>query len=408
MKKFLLMMGIVTASVVANAQEVKTLETSVLNSKNVKTAIMAKSQARKFNLTKAAKPLSVKASALKAAPTTIAGDYVEIMPYDEYTLCDSCTIKGISYTDETTGETYNVQLTFGMGTADVIGQYDSETGTITVPAQNCGTTTSYGTLTFYPATAAEQEGYYNLSDGNATFTVDEDGTIYLEDDAYFVLYDNNTDDSSDDGTYWSGVSVSFSPVNGEMGFYYYSQSNGWSDENPSSVAIIDNGNSIDVYNFLGGWGFGGAVTIDINDDNTVSMPTFQYLFPGTLFYGSQWSSYSETFGEYFSVYAYGEDGYLSSGQDIESIPGTLENDVITLDSNNQGMFFGSNYVEDQGAYGMQVGGVTITRTKGHFAGISDITVDNTQNGRIYNLNGQQVDKSYKGIVIKNGKKMLQK
>ena len=41
-------------------------------------------------------------------------------------------------------------------------------------------------------------------------------------------------------------------------------------------------------------------------------------------------------------------------------------------------------------------------------GINTIEADKAQNGVIYNLAGQKVDNSYKGLIIKNGKKMLQK
>lgn len=41
-------------------------------------------------------------------------------------------------------------------------------------------------------------------------------------------------------------------------------------------------------------------------------------------------------------------------------------------------------------------------------GISNATVTlATQDAKIYNLAGQQVDASYKGVVIKNGKKYVQ-
>ena len=41
-------------------------------------------------------------------------------------------------------------------------------------------------------------------------------------------------------------------------------------------------------------------------------------------------------------------------------------------------------------------------------GISNATVTPaTQDAKIYNLAGQQVDASYKGVVIKNGKKYVQ-
>jgi hypothetical protein len=42
------------------------------------------------------------------------------------------------------------------------------------------------------------------------------------------------------------------------------------------------------------------------------------------------------------------------------------------------------------------------------AGIATVKNEASQNGAIYNVAGQQVDKNYKGLVIKNGKKMLQK
>ena len=41
-------------------------------------------------------------------------------------------------------------------------------------------------------------------------------------------------------------------------------------------------------------------------------------------------------------------------------------------------------------------------------GINNITVDNAKKGVRYNLAGQRVNKSYKGVVIENGKKMIVK
>ncbi len=42
------------------------------------------------------------------------------------------------------------------------------------------------------------------------------------------------------------------------------------------------------------------------------------------------------------------------------------------------------------------------------AGIADVIAAQTAEGPAYNLLGIQVDKSYKGIVVKNGKKFVQK
>jgi hypothetical protein len=42
------------------------------------------------------------------------------------------------------------------------------------------------------------------------------------------------------------------------------------------------------------------------------------------------------------------------------------------------------------------------------AGISAVKADNMGNGLRYNLAGQRVDNSYKGLVVKDGKKFIQK
>lgn len=57
-------------------------------------------------------------------------------------------------------------------------------------------------------------------------------------------------------------------------------------------------------------------------------------------------------------------------------------------------------------HGVTIQGDTEGRTASAINSISTVTVKG--NGKIYNLAGQQVTASYKGIVIKNGKKMVQK
>ncbi|MDE5915640.1 MAG: hypothetical protein K2G71_03590, partial [Duncaniella sp.] len=43
------------------------------------------------------------------------------------------------------------------------------------------------------------------------------------------------------------------------------------------------------------------------------------------------------------------------------------------------------------------------------SGISDVIIDaNPQSDVIYNVLGQKVDENYKGLVIKNGKKYIQR
>lgn len=47
-------------------------------------------------------------------------------------------------------------------------------------------------------------------------------------------------------------------------------------------------------------------------------------------------------------------------------------------------------------------------TRGGATGIQSVKDENTANGEVYNLAGQKVDKSYKGVVIQNGVKRIQK
>ncbi len=54
---------------------------------------------------------------------------------------------------------------------------------------------------------------------------------------------------------------------------------------------------------------------------------------------------------------------------------------------------------------------TIDGYQATVTGINNITIDENQQGKrtnnaIYNLAGQRVDKTYKGIVIQNGKKIV--
>lgn len=65
-------------------------------------------------------------------------------------------------------------------------------------------------------------------------------------------------------------------------------------------------------------------------------------------------------------------------------------------------------------YGMGIQGAAAKLTKVEWikadtlTGISNATVaPATKSSKIYNLAGQQVDASYKGVVIKNGKKYVQ-
>ena len=81
-------------------------------------------------------------------------------------------------------------------------------------------------------------------------------------------------------------------------------------------------------------------------------------------------------------------------------------ETITLKADDEVMFQGllQKYVKDDVVTPELVSGYLTTST----AGIENVAVKAAQNGRIYNLAGQEVSKNFKGIVVKNGKKYMNK
>ena len=79
-----------------------------------------------------------------------------------------------------------------------------------------------------------------------------------------------------------------------------------------------------------------------------------------------------------------------------------ENDLVTLVGKLQ------KYVKDEVVTPELSSCYLISVEKGGSDGINTINADKTENGVRYNLAGQKVNNGFKGVVIMNGKKMLQK
>ena len=81
-------------------------------------------------------------------------------------------------------------------------------------------------------------------------------------------------------------------------------------------------------------------------------------------------------------------------------------ETITLKADDEVVFQGllQKYVKNDVVTPELVSGYLTTST----AGIENVAVKAAQNGRIFNLAGQEVSKNFKGIVVKNGKKYMNK
>jgi len=102
------------------------------------------------------------------------------------------------------------------------------------------------------------------------------------------------------------------------------------------------------------------------------------------------------------VKAYGKDGSLSDWNKF-----TLTNCHIAAPSS--AVIGGAEADNNMGVYknGAVVKGANVEIKKGASA-INSVTADDSFNGNVYNVQGVKVDGNYKGILIKNGKKYLQK
>lgn len=413
MRKFLLMGCAALATLTVSAQKLsKPLqEISVENMKSVvvKNELTPKSNKMDFaNAPVLHKFVSASGSKgiKKASAATMAPLYIEVALSGELNLCDSVVVSATDVQDEN-GNTYNVQLSFGQYNvvSDVYGQYDAAAGTLTIPAQQCYTSTNYGPAALYGVSGDE---YVD----NITFTCEDDGVFYLDQDAYAVVFTEGTYTG-----YYTYLSegVQFRVPTHELTFY--SRATGSWAEYTCAVAVQDNEYTLDVYNAFdlsSLYLYGSTISINVDDatNGVYSIPTQQNIWNMTDFVGSSYDG-SATYGDYIFLHGaaetFDEDGKLESASvddNVESFDGYLYTDGS--------IFFNhvfptlSKFDSDQAAYGFWNQYFILTPLSA--TGINNVNADINveKSAKTFNLAGQQVDKAYKGIVIKNGKKMIQK
>lgn len=107
-------------------------------------------------------------------------------------------------------------------------------------------------------------------------------------------------------------------------------------------------------------------------------------------------------------------GYMKYQEEI-SMKGTEGADAYVIGAGNQPVWAGLTFEAEANetyyvfAKSTQIGFAGFVFTPSDASGISDVTVSgNSQKAVRYNISGQKVDASYKGLVIENGKKFVQK
>lgn len=316
----------------------------------------------------------------------------------------------------------NVKLTFSVGSTfkgHVYGTLEND-NKITIPAQDVNDgqlVTEFGLnnkVTFCAYKDADQEGYINfLPDNPLVFQKDEAGTwtvvtseeLPIKGWAMVIVdYPNQGENSILDSSREPEMHL----ANGTMtGMRLYDQSQ---NEINLPVYVQDDGEEISVFNHYAGT----RLKIDIVDKEA---GTFQITTPQNIMLASK-QAQDDGFGRYMRIVGCNKDGMFTEN---EPVKGKWANNVLTFnpvvwngkgDPNNDlsGVYvIGSNIVDGSWYFSGEFDEVVISYGSDDPTGIENVATEAVKkDNRIFNLAGQQVGKDYKGIVIKNGKKMIQK
>lgn len=419
MRKFLLSACAAVVSLAASAQVLQTpLCKTVLNN-NVKFDNMTSVKAIK----------NVQSNAKKAAPARIAHDGIYglyILAYtelDEKWTCDSVIVEKVNVTDEESNATYNTKFTFCSENAPTsfYGQYDAAAGTITCPVQRSGSfsgNTTQGPVDykFKVGVLLPSGDQYAFSEEPFVFTVDEDGTLLLD------VEDGGALANIIEGknTLWNFFfSLELKPANAVISYSRPGRQEGTYDDFVHAAYVEDYGNNVSVYGYgwfqpSSGMGLSTVTPLDIDKDLNVL-----FTGPQNAFLVAPFGIQDEAAGKYFKICGTkpaAEKGYVEVDTGTPSyVNGKLSGNKIIMDSfpvfSN---FFNDPATGEQKSYGFWYLNYVITLDEGVFqadknsTGINGVTETSVKNVKTYNLFGQEVPATTKGLVIRGGKKFFNK
>lgn len=395
MRKYLLFVFAAFTAMTVNAQKL----TPQANDKSIafaKRPVLVNNIKMNPEIIGKAKKMSAAAAHTQKAPAkeSIFGNYIEDMT-DDIHVCSGATLSSFTIDGKD-----SVKFVLDNQVVTIHGTYDAETGIIDFGAQEF-------------AGGGNAEGYdfviYGIRNDSTvldlSFTIDDNKNITCNQEGYVMFI---TTKGEYEGYTWDGAHFdpAFYPENAVQAGYTNGRStqNQWA-EYSMPVAVEDFDFSVNVYGFCGY----GCLSIDINEDGTVTIPTGQPLVdPGFS------EEQAATYGQYFNFTGVDltDDGGISTNTDKPSVTGTIKGNVITIgeyfricslfDENGSG--YAENWYADE---------TTITLNEGNYlaTGIKEVTTtreEMVKNAKTYNVMGQQVNRATKGLVIRNGKKFLNK
>lgn len=381
------------------------------------------------NMTSVKAIKNVQSNAKKAAPARIAHDgiyglyisaYTEL---DEKWSCDSVLVEKANVTDEKSGATYNTKFTFCSENAPTsfYGQYDAAAGTITCPVQRSGSfsgNTTQGPVDykFTVGTLLPSGDQYLFSQDPFVFNVDEDGTLLLnvaEGGALANIIEGKE-------TLWNFFfSLELKPANAVISYSRAGRKEGTYDDFVHAAYVEDWGSNVSVYGYAwfqpsSGMGLSTLTSLDIDKDLNVLFTGPQIAFPVAPF-----GITDEEAGKYFKILGTKpgkEEGWVEADTSEPShVNGKLSGNKIVMD-----MFpvltnlWKDPATQETKGYGFWYLNYVITLDEGVFqadknsTGINGVTETSVKNVKTYNLFGQEVPATTKGLVIRGGKKFFNK
>lgn len=368
---------------------------------------------------------SSKAKAKVASSNDVNGIYITTA-YDEsddFYETYNDTIADATITQN--GQTYKVKKATLCGDFYVYGDYDATSKTLTVPS--------------YQYASDEKQVYLTNSENKkdttkvifVAFKPDErEGYVKFATDLV-LKYDENTKNFAlADSLSGFGYVIESGEYEGQLyvgafnakGLYRANGTQaGARTVNGSwtrfeAPVYIDNSQFEDGLMDIYGGVPGTRIEVNVNEGDSTG-----YVDAGSKMYPMSWLDTNEkaTYGSYMGMYAIKaaeQEGYITTDYTKTQIPVKISSNRVVTFSDDNDATYGRYYIicskaDSEGsryAYGY-FNGVTFT-PESTTTGINGIktTTEKKADGRIYNLAGQQVDKNFKGIVIENGVKRIQK
>ncbi len=296
------------------------------------------------------------------------------------------------------------------------GKYDEAAKTITCPVQSALNVDTYGNI-IVMAWVGDLSDLDNVKmdpENPITFTVEDDGSVSLDQTGLcFFMYDY-AQQNPDEPAVWNNMfNVAYKPANAVMEFHLYDRDKKkLSDPYYCAVSVEDFVYNMNIYGYASygalagggtnGFGLSGTVMVNVNQDLTVSLPAGQNVWDMRVLGITKNSDYKPEFGEW--MFTQGQkDGYPDPSTPSE---GVMAGNTMSFES--VGIF---SPIIDGGGYGMWTYEHKIVLNEGEYlAGIKDVNAetreDMIKNNKRYNVFGQQVSDSAKGLIICGGKKYV--